>query len=228
MYFKNRAEAGRKLAHALEEYKSQHIAVVALGLGSSVVAAQVAMELHANMFLYIVKGIQLPGEHDDFAGMGSGDIYTFNDIYSTGEIDEMNSEYHGYLDQERMKESHEMHVLMGRDGEIDPNLLRHRIVIVVSDGMANAFALTVAEKFFRKIAIKKLVIATPIASIEALDKLHIMSDAVCCLGVAGNYFGTDHYYDDNTRPDVVGVKLIMKNIALNWGKGPDATSLPIR
>lgn len=226
MYFKNRAEAGKKLAAALSEYKSQHIAVVSLGLGSSIVAAQVAMELHSNLFLYVVKGIQLPGEHDDFAGMGSGDIFTFNDVYSTGQIDDMNGEYHGYIEQKRMEASHEIHMLLGKDGELNTELLRHRTIIVVSDGMANAFGLTVIASFFKRVAMDKLIIATPIASVEALDRMHVIGDGVCCLSVAGNYFGTDHYYDDNTRPDIEGVKMIIRNISLNWHKGATLESLP--
>jgi putative phosphoribosyl transferase len=162
MYFRNRAEAGRELAKKLDQYKSQHIVVLALGMGSSVVAAQVAMKLHANMLLYVIKDINLPGENQAVAGLGSGDIFSYNSVYSPGELDEYTAEYHTYIEQERMHQSHELHMLLGENGEIDKNLLRHRVVILVVDGLANGFALDVAAGFLKTVAIKRLVIATPV------------------------------------------------------------------
>lgn len=216
MYFSNRAEAGKMLAEKLTEYRKESVVVVSLGMRSTIVAAQVAMKLHSNLLLYIVKGIKLPGEHINVAGLGSGDVFTFNDYFSQGELNEIQGEYHNYIDQMRMQRLHELHSLMGADGEINKNLLRRRVVIVVSDGMPSAFALSVVSEFFNHIAIRKLVIATPVASVEAVDQMHMMSDGVCCLSVVDSSFDTDHYYEDNTRPDINGVKKIMRNISINW------------
>jgi putative phosphoribosyl transferase len=216
MYFKNRAEAGRALAKQLEKYKSQHIVVLALGVGSSIVAAQVAMKLHSNLMLYVIKNINFPGENEMLAGLGSGDVFAYNSAFSTGEIDEYAQEYRSYIEQERMAKSHEIHMLLGKDGEIDKNLLRHRVVLLIVDGLANGASLDIAADFLKHIAIKKLVIATPIASVSAVDRMHLVGDDICCLNVADNFLGTNHYYDDNTIPDVPGIMKIMHNIALNW------------
>lgn len=218
MYYKSRADAGRILADKLGRYRSQHIVVVSLGLGSSIVAAQIAMRLHANMALYVVKDINIPGETNALAGMGSGDIFTFNDYYSSGQLEEMQSEYHGMIEQQRLQRSHEMHALLGHGGEIDKNLLRHRTIILTSDGMSNAFALSVASDFLKSVAIKRLIIATPIATIQAVDRMHLIGDEICCLSVAENFFGVDHYYEDNIRPDIPGVIKIMRNISINWDR----------
>lgn len=216
MYFTNRADAGRELAASLEKYKTQHIVVLALGMGSSIVAAQVAMKLHANMMLYVIKNINFPGEHDMLAGMGSGDVFAYNSAFSHGEIDEYAQEYRSYIEQQRMEKSHELHVLLGKDGEIDKSLLRHRTVILVVDGLANGMSLDVANDFLKTVAIKKLVIATPIASVSAIDRMHLVGDEIFCLNVADNYMGTNHYYDDNNVPGVDGILKIMHNISLNW------------
>jgi putative phosphoribosyl transferase len=216
MYFRNRAEAGRQLALQLEKYKSQHIVVLALGLGSSIVAAQVAMRLHANMLLYLIQDVNLPGEHEAIAGLGSGDIFTYNPAYSSGELDEYTTEYRSYIEQERREKSHALHMLLGEGGEIDKNLLRHRTVLLVSDGLADGFAINVAAEFLKTVAIKKLVIATPIASVPAVDRMHLVGDDISCLSVADNFMGTDHYYDDNTIPDSEDAFKIMRNISMNW------------
>jgi putative phosphoribosyl transferase len=216
MYFKSRAEAGRLLADKLEKYKAQNIVVVALDEGSSIVAAQIAMKLHANMVLYLIKNIYLPGETQALAGMGSQGTYSTNDYFSAGQLEEMTTEYHSWIEQRRMEANHELHILLGRDGEIDKNLLRHRVVIVVADGLANGFSLKVCADFLKTIAIKKMVAVTPVASVAAVDRMHLIADELACLSVTDNFMGPDHYYDDNTVPEIDNVLKIMRNITLSW------------
>lgn len=225
MYFKNRAEAGRRIASQLEKYKAQNIVVLALDEGSSIVAAQIAMKLHANMVLYLVKNIYLPGETQAIAGLSSTGTYTYNDYFSVGEIEDLATEYHNYIDQKRMEANHDLHVLLGRDGEIDKNLLRHRVVIVVSDGLSTGFSLQLCADFLKTVAIKKMVAVTPVASIPAVDRMHLMADELCCLSVKPNYMGTNHYYDNNTIPSVDGVLKIMRNITLNWERAEPGCSV---
>ena len=221
MYYRNRAEAGRQIADKLSKYKSQNIVVLALDEGSSIVAAQVAMKLHANLMLYLIKNIYLPGENQALAGLSATGTYSTNDYFSAGELEEMSGEYHGYIDQKRMEANHDLHVLLGRDGEIDKSLLRHRIVIVVADGLASGFALQVCADFLKTVAVKKVVAVTPVASLAAVDRMHLIADELCCLSVTENFLGPDHYYDDNTIPEIDGVLKIMRNITLSWERVPE-------
>ena len=220
MYFKNRAEAGRQIAEKLEKYKAQNIVVIALDEGSAIVAAQVAMKLHANLLLYLVKNIYLPGENQAIAGISSTGTYSTNDFFSAGEVEELTMEYHNFIDQKKMEVNHDLHMLMGRDGEIDKSLLRHRVVIVVSDGLASGFSMKLCADYLKTIAIKKFIAATPIASVQAVDKLHLLADEICCLNVAPNFLGSDHYYDDNTVPTMDGILKVMRNITLSWEQVP--------
>lgn len=216
MYFKNRAEAGKKLAASLEKYKTQNIVVVALDTGSAIVAAQVAIHLHSNLLLYMVKNIYLPGDIELIAGVGSEDTFTYNKAFSAGEVDEYQMEYHQYIEQKRIEKNHELHALVGKDGEINRDMLRHRTIILVSDGLEDGFQLGVVAEYLKTVAIKSLVIATPVASVPAVDQMHLIGDDLACLGVVGNYMGTDHYYDENVVPDVEGVVKIMHNITFSW------------
>lgn len=216
MYFKSRAEAGRQLAARLEKYKAQNIVVVALDEGSSIVAAQIAMKLHANLMLYVIKNIYLPGESQAIGGLGAGGNYSLNNYFSAGELEDLSSEYHNYIDQRRMEASHEIHALLGRDGQIDKNLLRHRVVIVVADGLASGFSLQICADFLKTVAIKKMVAVTPVASVSAVDRMHLIADEICCMSVTANFMGSSHYYDDNTIPPIDGILKIMRNITLNW------------
>lgn len=220
MYFKNRAEAGRQIATQLEKYKAKNIVVIALDQGSSIVAAQVAMKLHANLLLFMVKNIYLPGETQAFAGLSSTGTYLTNDYFSAGELEELSMEYHSFLDQKRMEAHHDLNVLLGKDGQIDKKMLRHKIVILVSDGLSSGFSVQICTDYLKTVAIKRIVAATSFASIPAVDKLHLLSDEICCLNVIENFFTVNHYYDENHIPEVPDVLKIMRNITLSWERVP--------
>lgn len=216
MYFRNRAEAGRKLAEKLASYASQNVVVVALSPGGVIVGSQIAMQLHANLMLMLTENINLPGEPDAIATLSSTGAFAYNNMFSTGELEELASEFRGTIDQQRIEKMHKLNMLVGRDGEIRKEFLRHHIVIIVSDGLPNGFSLDVSAEFLKTVAIKKIIIATPLASVSAVDRMHLLGDEVCCLSVPANYMGTDHYYEDNTIPSTDNLFKIIKNISLNW------------
>lgn len=216
MYFKDRIEAGRKLALKLTEYKAKDPVVLALSESSVLVAAQVAMHLHADLYLYAIRNISLPGEHEPVAAMSSTGVFRFNDTLSSGEIDEIKSEFRNHIEQERMQRHHELNMLLGKDGEIHKDMLRHRDIIIVADGLANGFALTMVYDYLKTIAIGKIIIAVPVGSIPALDKMHVMADELHVLGVTDNFISVDHYYEDNHVLELEEIMKVLRNLTLTW------------
>lgn len=216
MYFKNRAEAGKKLAAKLEGYANQNIIVVALGEAATVVAAQIALKLHATLTLLPVEQINLPGEPDPLAGVTSEDTFTYNTQFSEGQLEDFKGEFHNYIDQQRMEKIHKLNSLVGKGGEIDRGLLKNHVVILVSDGLSSPFALDVALDFLKPVKVKKLVIATPLASVAVVDRMHLTADEVHCLAVPENYISTEHHYDDNNFPSHEEAIKIIENNPLYW------------
>lgn len=216
MYFRNRAEAGRKLARKLAAYEGKQVAVMALSPGAVIIGAQIAMKLHANLTLLLTENIYLPGESDPIAAMTSAGTFTYNNMFSPGQIEEYISEYHHFIEERRIEKLHKLNRLMGEDGEIHKDYLRNHIVIVVSDGLSSGFSLDIAAAYLKTVALKKLVVATPLASVPAVDRMHLFADEICCLSVVANYLSTNHYYDDNTVPDVDRLFSVIKNITINW------------
>jgi len=216
MYFRNRADAGRQLANKLEQYKNHNISVVALSRGAVIVGAQIAMRLHGNLMLLLTENITLPGEIEAIGSISSTGNFTYNNTYSPGELEELTGEFRQYIEGQRLEKSHSLNILVGNDGEIRPEFLRHHVVILVSDGLSNGYSLDIANDFLKTVAIEKLVIATPIASESAVDRMHLVGDEMSCLSVIQNYINTNHYYDDNTIPDVKDLFRMMKQISINW------------
>ena len=216
MYFKNRAEAGKILAEKLLKYRKEPIAVVALSEGSVIVAAQIAMQLHGSLSMLLTEDINLPGEHEAVAAVTSAGTFTKNKMFSVGQLEELLMDYHTFVDEERMQKMHHMNALIGDEGEINKDYLRRHTVILVSDGLSNGFSLDVAYDFLKTVAIKRLVVATPVASVKAVDRMHLIADDLYCLDVKPNYISTDHYYDENTVPAYKNLVKIMKRISTNW------------
>jgi putative phosphoribosyl transferase len=218
MYFKSRAEAGRMLAEKLEQYKESNTTVVALSPGAVIVGAQIAMRLHSALVMLMTENITLPGESEPLAAIASDNTFTYNNKFSTGELEQMHSENLGFIESQRLEKLHKLHALLGHGGEIHRELLQRHNVILVSDGLNNGLSLDLASDYFKSIVIEKLIIVTPVASMQAVDKMHLVGDEIVCLGVVENYFDTGHYYDDNTIPPVEDLIKIITKTPVHWTK----------
>lgn len=206
------------LAEKLDKYKSDNCAVIALNEGGVIVGAQIAMRLHASMMMLLTEDVTIPGELDPVAALSSAGTFTYNGMYSAGQLEDFRGEYHQYIEQSRLEKFRKLNRLVGKDGEIHKEFLRHRVVILVADGLSSGFSLDIAADFLKPLKLKRLIIATPFASIPAVDRMHLFGDEVCCLDVKQNYMFTDHYYDENKIPDHDDAMSIIRNISLLWNR----------
>ncbi len=217
MYFENRSQAGQILAAALlEKYRYENCAVVALSDGAVLVAEQIAASLHCVLMMLLTEDIQVPGESLSFGAVSQDGGFTYNGMFSTGEIEEYASEFHGYLDEQKREAFQKINRLLGDGGLISEGMLRDHIVILVSDGLDNGASIDVAIDFMKPIRVKKLVVATPVSSVQAVDRLHVQADELHILDVKDNFMGVDHYYTDNNIPSHEDTIAKINQIVLNW------------
>lgn len=218
MYFTNRAEAGRQIANKLDGYESSSCAVVALSPGAVLVGAQIAMKLHASLMVLMTEHITLPGELEPLAAITSNNTFTYNNKFSAGEIEEMRGDYLSVIESQRLEKLHKLHTLLGDEGEVNKELLRRRTVIVVSDGLPNGMSLDIAANFLKPVNIQEMIVVTPLASVAAVDKMHLLGDRLICLHVPTDYMGTDHYYQDNTIPSSEGLMKVIAGLPVHWSR----------
>jgi predicted phosphoribosyltransferase len=217
MYFKSRVAAGQKLADLIaKKYQGQNNAVVGLSDGGVMVGAQIALKLGCVLTMLLSETIELPREDTAIAGISQSGALTYNTAYSPGQIEDFVSEYHNIIEQEKLEKIHEMHRLVGRGGLIRRSLLRDHNVILVSDGLSNGFSLDIATEFLKPIHTKSLIVATPLASVPAVDRMHILADDIYCLSVIEDYINTDHYYDTQDIPSHDLVIKTIEQIVSHW------------
>ncbi len=217
MYFKSRSEAGKLLAATLTpKYRYENCAVVALSDGGVIIGAEIAKALHCVLTMLLTEEIKLPGEHNAMAVIDQDGKFTYNNMFSAGQLEEYTGEYHTYIEQEKRERLHNMNRLLGSGGLIKREFLYGHNVILVSDGLHSALSLDAAYEFLKPIKTEKIIVATPLASVLAVDRMHIIADEITCLNVVENFMNTNHYYDNNTLPPHAKIIQTIKDIVLAW------------
>lgn len=216
MYFRSRAEAGYRLALELLSYRYENCVVVALSDGAVQVAHQISASLHCTLSMMLVEHIDVPGESMMFGTLNQSGRFTYNGMLSAGEIEEYYAEFHGYLEDQKRTGFHNIGRLLSFGGLVNEEMLRDQVVVLVSDGLPNGASLEAAADFLKPIRVKRLVICAPIASVDAVDRMHIVGDELHVLGVTENYMDTNHYYDINDIPDHETTVRTLNDNVLTW------------
>lgn len=181
-----------------------------------VIGTEIAKSLHTALFMLVTEDVELPGEQKPVATMSAAGTFTYNNEYSTGELEAINADYRSVIEQNRLAAFQKLNRIGDESTEIPNKLLKNHIVIIVSDGLRNGLSLDVAADFLKPIKTRKIIVATPVASVPAVDRMHLLADEIYCLDVVDNFIEVNHYYQDNQLPTHDQIVDTMKNIVLNW------------
>lgn len=217
MYFKNRDEAGRQLAEIVfHPYGRSATVILALSPGSLLVAKPIALRLQIPLYMVATKEIDLPGSYHERVGTvdQAGD-FVYNSTLTQGQVDEYVAEYHNHIDSEKIEAIHEINRLLGAQGFVGTKDLNGKNILLVSDGFKDAVQLDAIMAFLKPVDVNRLVALTPIATVDAIDTLHILTDEIHVLSPKENYLGTDHYYEENNIPGEEEVQATLAQLSHN-------------
>jgi predicted phosphoribosyltransferase len=195
MYFQDRTAAGHELAKHLDKYRDDDVVVATLSDSAYEIGRVITSDLRLNMTTFITKVVNLPGEGLNYGTLDQTGHLTHNSAFSQGEIDEYDSEYHNYIEAEKITKTHEINSETSSRGLENRQQFIDKIVILVSDGLDETTVLDSAFEYLKPIRLKRLVVAVPVASVAAVDKMHVGCDEIHCLSVTENYISTEHYYN---------------------------------
>lgn len=222
MYFKDRKEAGELLAERMAQYKDDTIVILALTGGAVMVGRPIAERLGAEMTLMLSRDIKIPGEQSVIGTVDQAGGFTYNNMFSTGELDELVVEFHNQIEADKLNVLSDIHHVLGQSGLLERHALRDKIVIILSDGVKNGVAYDAALNYLKPIRIKRVVAAAPVASVPAIDRMHIVADEINVLSVVDNYLDTNHYYEQNDVPDNEQIMKLLTPIKPIPGVAPKA------
>ncbi len=193
MSFKDRSDAGRKLAKALAGYKDQQPVVLALPRGGVPVAAEVAAALDAPLDLILVRKIGVPFQPELAMGAvvdGGAPIVVRNeDVIQLAGIDE--PQFKAISDSELAEIERRRQRYLGSRERVD---VGGRTAIVIDDGVATGATTRAALRATRMRNPKRLVLAVPVAPTDNIAALRSDADDVICLedheffGAIGTYY----------------------------------------
>ena len=222
-FYQDRKQAGELLGHYLSVLGQENSAVIALSEGGVLVGAEIAKRLHSSLFIFASQKVD-GSQEDASTALGSRGVFSYNTSYSFGQFEEDVENYRMYTDQRSMNEFQSLNRIAGRDGTIPKLMLKRHNVILVSDGLNSALSLEIAAHFLHAIDIKKLIIATPIASMEAVNKMHSLVDQIFCMRSVESFVSVNHYYEKNDIPDDKTVVDIMQNNVFKWSNEEPQTA----
>jgi predicted phosphoribosyltransferase len=195
MSFRDRADAGRKLAEALAGYKDQQPVILALPRGGVPVAAEVAEALAAPVDLILVRKIGVPFQPELAMGAvvdGDAPLVVRNeDVIGLAGIDE--ADFKAICDSELAEIDRRRQRYLGGRERAD---VAGRTAIVIDDGVATGATTRAALRATRMRNPKKLVLAVPVAPTDSLAELRGEADDVICLEDHELFGAIGFYYAD--------------------------------
>lgn len=214
MLFQDRVDAGQRLAGALDRYRGDSPVVVGLPRGGVVVAYEIARALGAQLDLWAVRKIGLPGQEE--LGLGAvaegGEVYINDELakgagLSADEIDEL-------VDSKIAQVEARARRLRGGRAPVE---LTGRTVIVVDDGIATGGTVRAALRAIRRRRPARLILAAPVAAASTLASLRPEADEAVCLEEDPELTAIGAYYDDFSQ---TSSELVIELLERASGRAP--------
>lgn len=203
--FKDREDAGRKLAEALSGYRNSGAVVVGLPRGGVVLAREVADALDAPLDLVVPRKIGAEGDPE----------YAIGAITETGEAvwneRERASSDPAYLERAVADQQAEARRRLEtyRQG-LPPRDLKGKTVIIVDDGIATGLTMSAAVKTAKDEGATRVVVAAPVSSIDAADRVASEADDAVILSKPRLFRAIGGFYGDFPQVDDASVLRLMK------------------
>lgn len=176
--FRDRSDAGRRLAVELAEWAGESPVVLALPRGGVPVALEVARALRAPLDVRVVRKVGVPWNREYGMGAVTEDGQVFLDQDLVLRVGASEREVEAAVAQASAEVEARLAQLRGARTRLD---VAGRTVILVDDGLATGGTARAAARSLRAEGPGHLILAVPVAAPEALAELGGDFDEVVCL-----------------------------------------------
>src|SRR5207248_3359465 len=222
--FRNRRDAGRRLAVALASYRESRPIVLALPRGGVPVGFDVAKALAAPLDVLLVRKIGAPGHEE----LGLGAVVDGHDpqLVLNEELVRAVAPPPGYIEAEEQRQLAEIERRRQEYvGNRTPVAVEGRTVIVGDDGVATGATVKAALRGLARNRPARLVLAVPVAPADSLDELSAECDEVVCLATPDPFYAVGpHYRDFRQTEDAEVIRLLEE--ARQWAAAEADGSVP--
>ena len=208
MFFRDRRDAGQKLASRLAAYADRpDVLVLALPRGGVPVGYEISRALHAPLDVFVVRKLGLPG-HEEFAmgAVASGGVRVLNrDV-----VEQLNMPSN-VIDAVTQREQRELERRERAYRGLRPSPdARDKIVILVDDGLATGSTMRAAVAALKQQHPARVVVAVPVASPETCQDLRGEADEVVCLVTPEPFYSVGLWYQDFSQTTDEEVRVLLE------------------
>ncbi len=208
--FRDRTEAGQRLAAALKDFKGKDLVVLAIPRGGVVVASEVAEALGAPLDIVVTRKIEAPGEPE----YALGAVTQEGDVIMDRQAAESLGAGQDYLDSQVKQKREEVRERMSRfRGDAPYPDLAGKVVIIVDDGIATGSSVGAAVMSVKKRKPKEIIVAVPVAPSDAVETLTEDGNRVVCLETPGPFLAIGEFYSSF---DQVGDDEVKRILDESW------------
>lgn len=208
MVFRDRQEAGRKLAARLVSYRNDpHAIVLGLPRGGVVPAFEIARELNLPLDIVVPRKIGAP----DNPELAIGAITEDGKGIFHHEIIERYGISSNYIVREIEKEKKEaQRRLKLYRGDRPPLDLKNKSVLLVDDGIATAATMRAAIASVKARKPSKIIVAAPVIAEDSLQKIRKEVDEIVVLDVPYFFMAVGQFYENFSQTTDEEVIELMK------------------
>ena len=209
MHFKDRHEAGIKLAKQLSKYKNnKDVIVLAIPRGGVEIGFELAKFLNVKLDIIVTKKIGLPGD-EEFAIGSVGPEKKIMLNQETVRIYNVSQEYIKQKTKEIGQEIERRYKVY--TGRYELQNLRNKIVILTDDGVATGFTTKAAIGYIKSQKPKKIILAVPVAPLDFSNRIKKEVEFIC-LHSTNLFFSISQFYDHFPQLTDEEVKKYLKEI----------------
>lgn len=206
--FRDRFEAGQRLAEKLLHYSNKKDMIV-LGLprGGVPVAFEVAKKLNAELDVFIVRKLGVPG-HEELAmgAIAPGGVISLND-----EVLRMIPISDDVIDAVTRREEQE---LKRREkayrGDRPPLDVQEKTAILIDDGLATGSSMRAAVLALRKMKPARIVVAVPVAAVSTCNEFRQEVDETVCAVTPEPFYAVGLWYEDFSQTTDEEVRTLLQ------------------
>lgn len=199
--FKDRKEAGNKLALKLDKYKNQNVLVLAIPRGGVEVGFEVAVYLISDFDILVSRKLPIP--YNPEAGFGAitedGSAYINKDASLWVQKNEIER-----IKKEQINEiKRRIEVLRGGR---PLTAVESRVVILIDDGLAMGSTMRASIQYCRNKNTKKVIVAVPVSGEDVFYEIKQLVDEAYVLEMPYNFMAVAQAYlnwYDVTDEDVI-------------------------
>lgn len=204
MPFKNRGEAGQRLADKLLAYKDNpDVVVIALPRGGVVLGRVIADALHAPLDIVVPRKIGAPDNEEYAIGALTEDGEV---VWSEAEKERYGEESLAIIVKKERKEAQRRLSLYRKN--LPPRIFKDKIIILVDDGVATGYTIRSAIKTIRNESPQKIAAALPGGPQDTITALRNEVDEVVVLKVPQFFSAVGQLYQEFSQisdEEVIGL-----------------------